>query len=342
MKRAVYIGTEGDQELAAEVLRATIETHSGGGVAVRFLNREMQAAGQRVDNTIASNTPFSKQRVFVPMLAGSGQAAYLDSDMVVFRDIGELFDRATGAIACCQTRQRGREAQTSVIVFEVAKCNWRPQQVIAEIDADPAKYRPYLYEFVFAGGVQRTLPPTWNDLEEYEPGVTSLLHFTDMETQPWLTSANSLADVWVGCLRAAVEAGRIAEQTVITAVKEFQVRPSLLWQMRNGWRATKQIPFMQRLRDVLFFVPPYSLASGIPLGIGRLAARIVKSRAPRAIKSVVLLVGGLVLLARKRRRVLVAATLANKNCVINRYTETVLDDTASAHGVMPERSASEY
>ncbi|HET9447014.1 MAG TPA: hypothetical protein VFO35_12175, partial [Steroidobacteraceae bacterium] len=96
MKRAVYIGTEGDQELAAEVLRATIESHSGGGVEVRFLNREMQAAGQTVDNTIASNTPFSKQRVFVPMLAGSGQAAYLDSDMVVFRDIGDLFDGASG------------------------------------------------------------------------------------------------------------------------------------------------------------------------------------------------------------------------------------------------------
>ena len=341
MKRVVYIGTEGDQELAAEVLRASIESHSSGGVEVRFLNREMQAARQAVDNTVNSNTPFSKQRAFVPLLAKSGQAAYLDSDMVVFRDINDLFEHASGAIACCPTRQRVRDPQTSVTVFDVARCRWNPQQVIAEIDADPAKYRPYLYEFAFAGGVQRTLPPTWNDLEEFEPGVTSLLHFTDMETQPWLTGANRLADVWLGCLRSAVESGRIDEQTVLTAVRELQVRPSLAWQMRNGWKPTKQIPFLQRLRDVLCFVPPYSLESGIPLGIGRLAARFVKSRAPRIIKYGVLLIGGLVLLARKRRRVLVTATLANKDCVINRYTETVLDDHALPRDVLPERRASE-
>jgi len=342
MNRVVYIGTEGDQELAAEVLRATIQAHSGSSVAVKFLNREMKAVGQAVDNTMNSNTPFSKQRVFVPLLAGSGQAAYLDSDMVVFRDINDLFDLATAPIACCQTRQRSRDPQTSVTVFDVAQCRWNPQQVVAEIDADPAKYRPYLYEFAFAGGVRRVLPATWNDLEEFEPGVTSLLHFTDMETQPWLTSANRLADVWLGCLRTAVESGRVDEQAVRTAVRTFQVRPSLWWQMRNGWRPTKQIPFLQRLRDVLFFVPPYSLESGIPWGIGRLAARIVKSRAPRAIKSVVLLIGGLVLLVRKRRRVLVTATLANKDCVINRYTEAVLDDRTPPGKVLPERSASGY
>jgi hypothetical protein len=341
MKRAVYIGTEGDQELAAEVLRATIESHSAG-VEVRLLNHAMKAARQTIDNSVNSNTPFSKQRVFVPLLAGSGQAAYLDSDMVVFRDINDLFDHATGAIACCQTRQRVREPQTSVTVFDVAKCTWDPQQIIAEIDADPAKYRPYLYQFTFAGGVQRTLPPTWNDLEEFEPGVTSLLHFTDMETQPWLTGANRLADVWLSCLRSAVEAGKIDERTVVAAVRSFHVRPSLAWQMRNGWKATKQIPFLQRLRDVLFFVPPYSLESGIPLGVGRLAARIVKSRAPRVLKLAVLALGGLVLLARKRRRVLVAATLANRDCVINRYVETVLDDQTAPRDVLRERPASEY
>lgn len=342
MKRAVYIGTEGDQELAAAVLRATIESHSSGGVEVRFLNREMQSARLTVDNSVNSNTPFTKQRVFVPLLAGSGQAAYLDSDMVVFRDINDLFEHAKGAIACCQTRQRVREPQSSVTVFDVAQCTWDPQQVIAEIDADPTKYRPYLYQFAFAGGVQRTLPPTWNDFEEFEPGVTSLLHFTDMETQPWLTSANRLADVWLGCLRSAVEAGKIDERTVLHAVNEFHVRPSLAWQMRNGWKPTKQIPFLQRLRDVLFFVPPYSLESGIPLGVGRLFSRIVKSRAPRVVKKGVLLLGGLVLLVRKRRRVLVTATLANKDCVINRYTETVLDDHTAPRDVLQGPRASEY
>ena len=48
MKRPVYIGTEKPQELAAHVLRATIEARSGGNVEVHFLNRAMAAAGFRV------------------------------------------------------------------------------------------------------------------------------------------------------------------------------------------------------------------------------------------------------------------------------------------------------
>jgi hypothetical protein len=338
MKRSVYIGTEGDQELAAWVLRATIESHSGGTVEVEFLNHAMKAAGIEVDNSVNSNTPFSKQRVFVPKLAGSGQAAYLDSDMVVFRNINELFDLAAGlAISSCQTRQK-RDMQTAVTVFDVAQCQWDPRSVVAQIDADPKKYVPYLYEYAFAGGTQRSLPPTWNDLENYEPGVTCLLHFTDMETQPWLTTANRIADVWIGCLKTAIEAGKVDKALVSSAVAEFQVRPSLLWQVRNDFTPTAKIPFLQRLGDVLFFVPPYSLASGIPWGIGKLAARIVNSKAPRFLKKAVLLASGLVLLARKRRRVLVSATLRNKNCLINRYTETVLDDEPPSSTALGEVS----
>jgi hypothetical protein len=337
MKRSVYIGTEGDQELAAHVLRATIQAHTSGDVEVHFLNRAMRAAGFEVDNSINSNTPFSKQRVFVPQLAGNGQAAYVDSDMVVFRDINELFDHARGAaIATCQVRQSGRDPQTAVTVFNVDECNWDPRQVVAEIDADSSKYRPYLYQFTFAGGNQRILPPTWNDLEQYEPGVTCLLHFTDMETQPWLTTANRIADVWMGCLKDSIESGRVSEKIVADAVAAFQVRPSLLWQIRHGWKRTAEVPFLQRLRDVFFYVPPYSLADGIPWGIGRRAAGIVNSRAPRPIKLLTLLVSGIVLLARKRRRVLVWAALRNKHCLINRWTEKVLDDEPAAGDMVRE------
>jgi len=327
MKRAVYIGTEEAQELAAYVLRATIEARSGGKVEVHFLNRAMDAAGLRVDNSIGSNTPFSKQRVFVPKLAGSGQAAYLDSDMIVFRDINELFDRAGGtAVATCPTRQQGRDPQSAVTVFDVAKCQWDPVAVIAEIDADKGKYQPYLYQFTFAGGIQRILPPAWNDQESYESGTTCLLHFTDMETQPWLTGANRIADVWLGCLREAVKSGRVSRDVVVHAVRAFHVRPSLLWQMDNGWVSTARLPFLQRLRDVLFYVPPYSLSDGIPFGLGRMASRLVNSRAPRVVKLTALLMSGIALLARKRRRVLVWATLRNRCCLINRWTERVLDD----------------
>jgi hypothetical protein len=325
MKRSVYIGTEGEQELAAHVLRSTIELTCNGSVDVHFLNRAMLDAGYDVDNSANSNTPFSKQRIFVPALARTGQAAYLDSDMVIFRNINDLFDAAgSNAIATCKTRQLGRDPQSAVTVFYVDKCDWDPDEVVREIDREPSKYMPYLYEYQFAGGNQRCVPAVWNDLEHYDAASTCLLHYTDMETQPWLTTANSLADVWVTCLRHGMEARLISGDIVESAVKEFQVRPSLLWQAKNNWVKTVDVPLPQRLKDVLFFIPPYSLVDGIPLGVGALVSRVLKMRCPRLFKHGLLLVCGLILLARKRRRVLVSAALRGKCCVINRREERVL------------------
>jgi hypothetical protein len=251
MKRTIYIGTEQAQELAAMVLEYTIRSRATRPVDVKLLNREMNSSGLRVDNVINSNTPFSKQRVFVPALAGSGQAAYLDSDMVVFADINELFDASGNAtIASCKTRQKDRDPQTSVVVFDVARCVWDAREVIASIDRDPSNYRPYLYEFSFAGGTQRCLPAEWNDLEEFNPESTRLLHFTDMDTQPWVTATNRDTDVWLACLKEAATAEPGVMCKLEEAIERFHARPSLAWQVRKGWRASANIPLLLRLKDV--------------------------------------------------------------------------------------------
>jgi len=320
MKRTVYIGTEEAQELAARVLQHTIEAHSGDTVQVRYLNRSLAESGLQVDNAINSNTPFSKQRVFVPLLAGEGQAAYIDSDMMVFQDINALFDAAGDApIASCPTRQAVRDPQTSVTVFNVQACRWDAAAVVAEIDQDPAKYRPYLYEFSFAGGTARILPAAWNDLEYFDPGSTCLLHFTDMDTQPWATSTNRLADIWLDGLRATVAVDLSVLAEIDAAVARGHVRPSLHWQARHGWPLSSAIPFWQRLKDVFTYVPPHTLVHGLPFGWGRGASRYLQAgEHPAWAKRLLVLACSMLLLARRRRRLLVVATLLNRTCIINR------------------------
>lgn len=324
-KRAVYIGADSAQELPALVLAHSIaESCTAGGVDLRMLQHEAVAAGIAIDNSVHSNTPFSKQRLFVPMLAVSGQAAYLDSDMVVFADINGLFDQAgVRAVSACPSRQSGRDAQTSVLVFNVDRCHWDPRALLAEIDRDEFRYRPYLYEFTFADGVDRCLAPEWNDLESHDR-TTRLLHFTDMDTQPWLTATQRLADLWLEHLRRLLHARPEAIQVLDDGVRRFELRPSLAWQASNGWRGSADIPLVHRVLDAFQYVPPHMLAHGLPGGTGRSLMRFFASDAPGWIKRPLVLACCILLLARRRRRLLVKATLANRKCVINQTIEALV------------------
>ncbi len=324
MRRSVFIGAEAGQALPAHVLSISITSMASVAVEVFRLDEASRAAGYLVGNETASNTPFSKQRLFVPALAGGGQAAYLDSDMIVFSDINVLFDAAGGAaVSSCRTRQN-RDPQTSVMIFNVSDCQWDPSEIVKEIEQDTSKYRSYLYEFEFAGGCSRILPAEWNDLEYYDPKTTCLMHFTDMDTQPWLTSTNMLESVWLKSLRDAMQRSSQTLQILRESVQRFYVRPSLLWQAEAGWRRGDEIPLFRRLCDVLAYVPPHTLANGIPLGIGRRIAGLLESPIPRSLKLLILMLSNIVLLARKRRRLIVWATISNRKCIINRNEEAIV------------------
>src|SRR5690606_12554916 len=83
-----------------------------------------------------------------------------------------------------------------------------------------------------AGGrVARVIDPGWNSLERYAPGETALLHYTDMQTQPWISRRNPLGYLWVSELLAGVRGGFITREFVAEQVENGWVRPSLLFQI---------------------------------------------------------------------------------------------------------------
>jgi hypothetical protein len=206
-------------------------------------------------------TPFSFQRFLIPELCGNqGRAIYLDADMQVFGDIGELWnqDMADHDMLTVYEGNSGRRGQFSVIVLDCGRLRWKVEDIVAGLDEGRFSYEQLMQEMCVAGNVGRTLSPTWNSLEKYEPGVTRLLHYTDMDTQPWIYLDHPLEHLWLDGLRRAIGAGAIPLADVERAVALGHLRPSLLAQLRReplGHAALRRL-------DRHFVAPYKSIRSG--------------------------------------------------------------------------------
>jgi hypothetical protein len=242
----VLIGGEPEQCLATEVLRWSIESNTF--LSVNFVEagpvaRERYAAGQ-------SGTPFSFQRLFLPRLAGHhGRGVYFDSDMLVMRDVYELFnwDMGDAVLLGCEPTP-GREAQFSVFLVDNARARWDPDALLADLEHGRLSYRQLIGDFAFAQPRASTLPVDWNSLEHFEQGRTANVHFTDMGTQPWLSIYNPAADLWCTALAQAVAERPAVQAALQLSLSRSWVRPSLQWQLEqqhhNPWtmpRAVRQL-----------------------------------------------------------------------------------------------------
>lgn len=210
-------------------------------------------------------TPFSFQRFLIPELCGfSGKAIYLDADMLVFQDICGLWnqDFAGADLQTVKEARQGRHPQFSVMLLDCKALGWRVEQIVAELNAGKLDYAALMFEMRVARKVGRAIPPEWNSLERFSPGKTCLLHFTDMNTQPWISTANPLGYLWIACLRRALQAGFVSRAELEREAACGHIRPSLPAQIDSGVAASVALGASFRRLDRQF-VPPYrSLHSG--------------------------------------------------------------------------------
>ncbi len=200
-------------------------------------------------------TPFSFQRFLIPELCGyQGRAIYLDADMQLFTDIGALWDAPMGACDLLTVSEgtQGRKGQYSVVLLDCERLQWRIESIVQGLDEGRYTYEQLMYEMCVAENVGRTLDSTWNSLEKYELGRTRLLHYTDMDTQPWVSLNNALSSLWVDCLRRAMGVGFISRDELEREVVAGHVRPSLLAEIEDA-----SIPRSELRRLDLDFVAPY-------------------------------------------------------------------------------------
>jgi hypothetical protein len=256
---SILIGAEPEQTLAEGVLKWSIDNNSI--LEIKYLEGPTTSRDLFVGNR--AGTPFSFQRLFLPQLAGhKGRSAYFDSDMLVFRDVYELFDADMGEnvlISCRPTKER--PAQYSVFVVDNARAEWNPQEILRRYSDGTLNYGQIMREFCFAEPKAKTLPMEWNSLELYESGRTANCHFTDMDTQPWLSTTNPYASKWCEALFAACD----QRPSVLTALElsldKAWVRPSLKWQVEHCKPDPRSLP-----HDVLAlddgWKPPHRLKDG--------------------------------------------------------------------------------
>jgi hypothetical protein len=256
----IYVGTTEAQMLPFKVLEYSIRKHASLSVAVFPLHRAGIVIPQPVNERNRPRTPFSFQRFLIPSLAGySGRAIYLDSDMLVFRDIRQLwtlpFEGAQLLAARLSGVKGGRRPQFSVMLLDCEALRWDIQEIVRALDEDELSYEQLMFEVTVAERVRAAIDPVWNSLERFRKGETALLHYTDMERQPWLARHNPLNRLWTQELFEAIDGGDITCAYVEEQVRAGHIRPSLLRQVKERIADSRELDGDARALDSLFIAP---------------------------------------------------------------------------------------
>lgn len=249
----IFVGTDRSQLLAVAVLEHSIQRHTSQLVRVcPLIDLDLP---EPQDLRQGSRTNFSFARFAIPALKRhQGRAIYLDADMLVFRDIQELwnlpFDGATVAIQqdlppeAAKAAKAGAPAkrvkQTAVMLIDCQKARWDVREIVAGLDGRYT-YEQLMYDLCIVPEteIRYVVPFSWNSLEHYD-SETRLLHYTDMTTQPWVSEDNRLGWLWLRELRLMIENQTLARSDVHREIELGHFRPSLMRELEDmphdaGW-----------------------------------------------------------------------------------------------------------
>ena len=208
-------------------------------------------------------TEFSLYRYLIPQLCDyHGRAIYIDSDTICLADIGELFDTPfDGADFLAKPdAYLGDELWgLSVMLIDCAKCGFDLEQIVDEIDrglysmTDFSLMAPkFLEHHPYKIG---RLDEAWNVFDQWDD-QTKLIHYTNLETQPWKFPNHPYGELWFKFLEEAIAEGYVTSQDLELSMIRSYVRRDLL----NGNFArpvaspnlARQLaaPFKRILRDV--------------------------------------------------------------------------------------------
>ncbi|HSW14709.1 MAG TPA: glycosyltransferase [Solimonas sp.] len=279
----VFVAATEDQMLSVEVLAHSIRRHSTMPVVVTPLHRTGIEVPIPRDPKNQARTPFSFQRFLIPQVRGyQGRAIYFDSDMQVFSDIRALWTLPLdGAqlLAVGDTQNPDRPPQFSVMLLDCAALDWKLQDIVRQLDSGELDYERLMRNMAVAPRVSPTIPPQWNSLEHYEAGSTSLLHYTDMPTQPWVSTRNKHGALWIRDLFDALDQGAIATATIEEHLRAGYIRPSLAWQVEHRVEDPLKLPAKALALDQ-GYEPPYKR---LPIYQSPLATRPASLATPAAL-----------------------------------------------------------
>lgn len=246
----VYVGTTDEQELAFKVLKNSILTNTEHNVNVYRLDRAISKRGIKIDH-YEGGTPFSLQRFFIPELNNhEGIAIYLDSDMLVFEDIAGLYRSHKEGVTLCSCPappNSNRRDQYSVFTVDCSRANWETGEILKLAKEN---YKSVMFDFSFEHNKEKCIDWRWNSLEHYDQD-TKLIHFTDMDKQPWIDNRNKNAKVWIKELKANIARGWIKKAEIELQIKDNILRPGILVDLESKSVFSKI--------DDFFYLPPHTI-----------------------------------------------------------------------------------
>jgi hypothetical protein len=237
----IFVGTDESQMVAAKVLEHSIKSRASGPVVVtHMLNLNYP---KLTNPKIKVGTGFSFARFKIPELCNyDGIAMYCDADMQVFADVSELWNQKFGDQTVLCTRQDyipdvwknnpaftpGR--QMSVMMLDCNRLDWRIESIIEGLNREKYTYKQLLADLciVPSSCIRDDVNSAWNSLEHYEAGITKLLHYTNVPTQPWKTIDNPLTEIWEREFCDAIRHGAVTLELLTDSILKGYVRSDLL------------------------------------------------------------------------------------------------------------------
>ncbi|MGJ8634740.1 MAG: glycosyltransferase [Luteolibacter sp.] len=252
----IFVGSDRSQDLAVPVLEHSIKRNTNRKVEVTSMaDLDLPDAE---DPRHAKRTNFSFSRFAIPRLCGyKGKAIYLDADMQVFDDIGKLFDLpfdGAKVVVMEDPKDHGPESneegkprvkQCSVMLLDCEKLDWKAEEIIARLGKE------YTYEELMMqlcileeSDVKYGIPFEWNSLEHYDPDKTHLIHYTDMEVQPWVSPVNKNGWVWLNEVKEMLANGKLTMERIQEEIDLGYFRPSLPTELQMD--VDLSVPGLQR------------------------------------------------------------------------------------------------
>ena len=242
----VFVGVDRSQLLAVSVLEYSINRHTSAKVEVVPMLDLPVPVPKDPRNT--QRTGFSFSRFCIPELANyKGRAIYMDADMMVFKDILDLWNIPfDGAKIIVQkevkfaeetTKKAGapkkRKKQCAVMLLDCSRLDWKVGDIIAGMDAGKYDYDQLMSEFCILdeSEVKYGVPFEWNSLEHWDQD-TCLLHFTDVATQPWTACGNPNGHHWFNEVRRMLRDGKLTMAEIRKEIELGYFRPSLVRDIR--------------------------------------------------------------------------------------------------------------
>lgn len=182
-------------------------------------------------------TEFSLYRFLIPQICNyQGKAIWIDSDTVCLADIAKLFDTSLNgcdflAKAEAYNTRSSNHWGLSVMLIDCKQTRFDLETYFDEIAQGLYTYTDFscMSPAFLAHHPLKIgqLDPQWN-VFDYCDEQTKLIHYTNLNTQPWKYPHHPYGELWFEYFEEARKAGYITERDIELSLVRAYVRPDIL------------------------------------------------------------------------------------------------------------------